>query len=1265
MPRRFLNPIFIVFSFSMVVSLASCGSTEPDKPVIEEHYTPRNNNYIDFSVKAGDNLATYYYYVSYGETTVDVGVDVIDHEINRYQVDIGYNDNIEFNCSIQSAEPYYDVNNTYNIMMNAGKDAGWVRKAYEKDKLDPTNLLDSLVASKVFAYERVERTLENDGYQGYSIDFYLSYSLWNSNKAKMLGKFTIEPSARNTSFDGQSEWRSNVKYNMKYSYASLAVLIDKDGKPMENTFDLPNFNSVLKQKGKDHQGLDYATHFAGVSTNFEFKEYKGGAQIFKDRMYFSYYLNMPEELKNKAYSYGNIADKENITVTEAGYLTVIAPAKNYDSLINTITGYGFTLINNEQLPALCYSSTGMIGTTEAINYYVKWCEVGEKFTFNKYHVTISKAQNSYSKDQWETNFASVIKLSDEKSFNKYAPSDRLWQGIPGIDVVTKKDGSVRLWSSFFTGGEKEPKLENYCVYYFSDDDGETWIYAFAVDFKDLDVDESRTFDNSLAVIDNKLYLYWNQTGYSFNSTKCACAIVYNPDIEINGREDIANFEVGNPFFVGDGLKLNKPRELTTGELLFMSHDITNPKTVNVYSSLDRGLTWNLKGIARVWNYNFVTESSFAQIDDLGNELVMYSRCDYSYNVAVSYSHDGGKTWTDGTDALRVGPSSRGNTLRLKSGNIMYIHHLDTTARERLCIFFSTNKTKSYDQKLILDVRSGAAYPDMVEAPNGYIYIIWDYNRYSDKQILFTKISEDELLNIQGTETLDTSRIKQVCSIVEINKEFKLKGKVTTANGEPIENAVVSFKGQERLTNANGEYQYFSLITTDKDNTLTVNKDGYKQEVIEITNKDVVNANYRLVKNVKLNVKEKVRYCGFVYDIENNPIENVSVSLDGNNTTTDASGYYEFDQIYEDNYNVVFTLSGYNKTTISTKELVSEQKVVTIDDLKLLKLGQSDLGNIGGTNGAEFKLWSERNDSGITFYAKGKEILKSTDSFEAYVNVYGHCNARSLNTFYFRFEQPGTFLSKHWPKNSKADLDNTTGVSCTVTDNKIIGYVPYTVLSQYLEGYSINKDSTLSVSFVSVNTGNNKFDVWYGKDIPSIKDTYTDEIARGNTKSYVNIKADGSLSRNYVDNIYSFNDLADLVKSSVIYKEGVDLTKDNLITLTNDWSYKTVAKDTYMFSDRPDKHCFDDYRMKCLDGLNFLYKSVLLKATVTVETSGYVILGVLSNQTQENNFLVPLIKNFDNPGIASSPAYELMDYYFGYVEAGTQLVINGDSLLFLK
>lgn len=66
-----------------------------------------------------------------------------------------------------------------------------------------------------------------------------------------------------------------------------------------------------------------------------------------------------------------------------------------------------------------------------------------------------------------------------------------------------------------------------------------------------------------------------------------------------------------------------------------------------------------------------------------------------------------------------------------------------TSGERDSTYLSCDDGKTWSKQLLLDERDGVSYPDVAQDDNGDIYIIYDYNRYKDMEILMAVIRETE------------------------------------------------------------------------------------------------------------------------------------------------------------------------------------------------------------------------------------------------------------------------------------------------------------------------------------------------------------------------------------------------------------------------------------------------------------------------------------------------------------------------------------------
>ena len=55
---------------------------------------------------------------------------------------------------------------------------------------------------------------------------------------------------------------------------------------------------------------------------------------------------------------------------------------------------------------------------------------------------------------------------------------------------------------------------------------------------------------------------------------------------------------------------------------------------------------------------------------------------------------------------------------------------------------------SWPHTLLLDQRDGVSYPDAKEAADGYIYVCYDYQRVTEREILMARFTEEDILKGQ-------------------------------------------------------------------------------------------------------------------------------------------------------------------------------------------------------------------------------------------------------------------------------------------------------------------------------------------------------------------------------------------------------------------------------------------------------------------------------------------------------------------------------------
>ena len=331
---------------------------------------------------------------------------------------------------------------------------------------------------------------------------------------------------------------------------------------------------------------------------------------------------------------------------------------------------------------------------------------------------------------------------------------------------------------------------------------------------------------------------------------------------------------------------------------------------------------------------------------------------------------------------------------------------------------------------------------------------------------------------------------------------------------------------------------------------------------------------------------------------------------------------------------------------------------------MMKSTQCDLGEVGGTNGNKYHVFSERGENGITFIGYGETTLSnSTEALEIWINVYGYSRARSINTSFYTFKQDNSFTAKYLPNGNSSSMADKTGITNSVSGNSIKGYIPYNIIGQYLPtGISVNKNTELALNMITTNSANNKFDYWQAENIPGIKDVLTGEIDKFNTKKYITLTKDNNLSTEHSE-WFTMEDIQALVANSAQYS-GQTFSMSTLASASNNkFTQQFGGK---MYSDRETSvHAFDDYRLKALDGYKFIANPVLSEVIFTVTQSGYILICYMPANMPTPTGFTDIIVNYSNPGVGSSPAHALFNYAVIYAEAGQTFSIPKNSFVYIN
>ncbi len=343
----------------------------------------------------------------------------------------------------------------------------------------------------------------------------------------------------------------------------------------------------------------------------------------------------------------------------------------------------------------------------------------------------------------------------------YNDHRRTWQGIPGIERT--KCG--RIFVGFY-GGNPTEAPGNYVLLVYSDDDGATFTTPYLAILPPTQ--NVRCFDECLWIDPNgALHLYWAQS-YGFMDGRIGVweSVCEAPDA------DEPKFSM--PRRLANGIMMNKPIVLSTGEWLLTcsiykdcntsrTPDSTLPtKTLdfseemysNVYISKDGGKTFTLGGHS-AYEDRFIDEHMCIEKKDGSIWMLIRAR----RGIGESTSYDKGMTWVDTKDSGLGGPGARFCIRRLKSDRMLLINHHEFVGRNNLKAMLSDDEGKTWKGFLMLDDRTPVTYPDMTEDDAGNIYVIYDFDRYGESEILMSKITEEDIL--QGKLVSESSYLRRL------------------------------------------------------------------------------------------------------------------------------------------------------------------------------------------------------------------------------------------------------------------------------------------------------------------------------------------------------------------------------------------------------------------------------------------------------------------------------------------------------------------------
>lgn len=387
---------------------------------------------------------------------------------------------------------------------------------------------------------------------------------------------------------------------------------------------------------------------------------------------------------------------------------------------------------------------------------------------------------------------------------EYGDETRRFQGIPSI---ARAPGG-RLWVTWYAGGTNEGP-ENHVLLSTSGDDGSTWSpVRVVIDPPDM----VRAYDPCIWTDpQGRLWVFYGQSFGWWDGRAGVWAIVTDEPDKPSPRWSA-------PRRIGDGVMMNKPTVTRSGDWLLpiavWSHaprtevpwDPTlripaeylkwDPKRAgtHVYRSRDNGDSFEHIGTARVPD---VVSDEHMIVERKDGSLWMLVRTGSTANeakgvfttkgISESISTDGGRTWSPGQPSSIPHIPSRFFIRRLTSGRLLLVKHnprmdsawlqpLEVEAwqrRSHLTAYLSDDDGRTWYGGLLIDPRLVVSYPDADEAPDGRIFLVYDYNRKTDKEVLMTTFTEEDVA--AGKLIGPHSRLRQL-----VNKATGEAGAATPA-----------------------------------------------------------------------------------------------------------------------------------------------------------------------------------------------------------------------------------------------------------------------------------------------------------------------------------------------------------------------------------------------------------------------------------------------------------------------------------------------------
>lgn len=362
-----------------------------------------------------------------------------------------------------------------------------------------------------------------------------------------------------------------------------------------------------------------------------------------------------------------------------------------------------------------------------------------------------KSVEGFGNDNARTACPILYRPTDEK----YSEAIRKFQGCPTIAVTPKG----RVFLGWYSGGIREPHIENYNILTYSDD---------GVNFKApllvIPSEESRgvhALDIQLWIAPNgALWVCWVQNnamsgddaafemlrgeagqpsafmdGWIFPDMRHTawCVVCDDPDADDPVFSEPRNYDIG--------FLRCKPLALSNGRWIFFNYDqLTDRYGYSI--SDDEGKTFTRKYGAKKFTTHFDECMAYQRRD---GSIRMLARANKIGKIPQSVSLDNGDSWEEAALSEIPNPSTRFFISRTPSGRVLLVNNHHSTERTNMTVYLSEDDGETWRYTKCIDNRPSLSYPD-VDFFDGKIYLTYDRERMGAKEILLAVFTEADIID---------------------------------------------------------------------------------------------------------------------------------------------------------------------------------------------------------------------------------------------------------------------------------------------------------------------------------------------------------------------------------------------------------------------------------------------------------------------------------------------------------------------------------------